>query len=268
MHTSMPWSNVEVKPNSGQQGHVWSGKSFASAIRGDQSNVDEKSRGPSLLSSLPMPKFSQKFGPPSDISAHRKHLQEQYKIQSDQISDIEDVLSQLENMFNEQTNTEDYRKTRDALKQKLDERATKRLQLQRDINELERVERVQELNNEINGDLDDIFSQIEIERQKGFQEYIERLSPDNSINGSEEEYHSNTTPEPSRTPTQFNVNASEFKPSPKRNNENVKKPNQPTVTYHQPGYIMFPVRTVSALSTVSNNLVQPHLYTLSKNQKY
>ena len=120
----MPWSNVEVKPNSGQQGHVWSGKSFASAIRGDQSNVDEKSRGPSLLSSLPMPKFSQKFGPPSDISAHvsdtiktnvtlcsihlnyfvqRKHLQEQYKIQSDQISDIEDVLSQLENMFNEQT---------------------------------------------------------------------------------------------------------------------------------------------------------------------
>ena len=108
-------------------------------------------------------------------------------------------------------NTEDYRKTRDALKQKLDERAAKRLQLQRDINELERVERVQELNNEINDDLDDIFSQIEIERQKGFQEYIERLSPDNSINGSEEEYHSNTTPEPSRTPTQFNVNASEFK---------------------------------------------------------
>ena len=112
-------------------------------------------------------------------------------------------------------NTEDYRKTRDALKQKLDERAAKRLQLQRDINELERVERVQELNNEINGDLDDIFSQIEIERQKGFQEYIERLSPDNSINGSEEEYHSNTTPEPSRTPTQFNVNASEFKVRPK-----------------------------------------------------
>ena len=121
----MPWSNVEVKPNSGQQqGHVWSGKSFASAIRGDQSNVEEKTRGPSLLTSLPMPKFNQKFGPPSDISAHvsdtqltnvtlcsiylnysfqRKHLQEQYKIQSDQISDIEDVLSQLENMFNEQT---------------------------------------------------------------------------------------------------------------------------------------------------------------------
>ena len=78
---------------------------------------------------------------------------------------------------------------------------------------MERVERVQELNNEINDDLDDIFSQIEIERQKGFQEYIERCSPDNSITGSEEEYHSNTTPEPSRTPTQFNVNASEFKVS-------------------------------------------------------
>jgi len=268
MNTSMPWSNVEVKSS---QNHVWSGKSFASAIRGDQADENIKSsRSASMPCSMPLPKFTQKFGTPSseDISAHRKHLQEQYNIQCAQISDIEDVLSQLKSMINEQTNTEDYRKTRDALKQKLDERAAKRSQLQKEINDLERVERVQELNNEINDDLDDIFSQIEIERQKGFQEYIERLSPDNSITGSEEEYHSNTTPEPSRTPTQFNVNASEFKPSPKRNNENGKKSNQPTVTYHQPGYIMFPVRTVSALSTVSNNLVQPHLYTLSKNAKY
>ena len=99
------------------------------------------------------------------------------------------------------------------MKQKLDERVQKKIQLQHEISDVEKLERVQELNNEINDDLDDIFSQIEIERQKGFQEYIERLSPDNSITGSEEEYHSNTTPEPARTPTQFNVNASEFKVS-------------------------------------------------------
>lgn len=77
MNTSMPWSNVEVKSS-----HVWSGKSFASAIRGDQQqqqqqhqSADEnnKSRNAASMSnSMPMPKFAQKFGTPTsgDITAH------------------------------------------------------------------------------------------------------------------------------------------------------------------------------------------------------
>merc|ERR1712109_201178 len=139
---------------------------------------------------------------------------------------------------------------------------------------MDRIEmecRVAEMNCEINDDSFDIFNQIEAERRKGYQEYIE--SPDNDSGITEDEDYSNTTPEPSRTPTMFNVNASEFKPSPKRNsgspalstNENgltkletspsnntsstsptsTTTTTSPTVTYHQPGYMILPVRTAT-----------------------
>ena len=93
------------------------------------------------------------------------------------------------------------------------ERREKKSRLLHEIRELEQLERVQELNNEINDDSDDIFNQIEIERRKGYQEYIERLTPDSNQSYSEDDEQniSNTTPEPARTPTMFNVNASEFK---------------------------------------------------------
>ena len=104
-------------------------------------------------------------------------------------------------------------KTRDALQMNMAERREKKSRLLHEIRELEQLERVQELNNEINDDSDDIFNQIEIERRKGYQEYIERLTPDSNQSYSEDDEQniSNTTPEPARTPTMFNVNASEFK---------------------------------------------------------
>ena len=104
-------------------------------------------------------------------------------------------------------------KTREALQMNMAERREKKSRLLHEIRELEQLERVQELNNEINDDSDDIFNQIEIERRKGYQEYIERLTPDSNQSYSEDDEQniSNTTPEPARTPTMFNVNASEFK---------------------------------------------------------
>lgn len=58
------WSNVEVKPTS----HVWSGKSFASAIRGEPPS-DQKPRSMNVGDMMPMPKFNQKYQT-NDISAH------------------------------------------------------------------------------------------------------------------------------------------------------------------------------------------------------
>lgn len=87
--------------------------------------------------------------------------------------------------------------------------------------ELCRVQHLKELNEEINDESDDIFNQIERERTKAFEEYEDqrrediensKRSPISSLT-SEDSHPSNTTPEPSRTPTMFNVNASEFKVS-------------------------------------------------------
>ena len=71
MNTNMPWSNVEVKPQAGQ---VWSGKSFASAIRGDAHASSEKPRDPiggqifQMIPQMPMPKFNHKLN--TDIASH------------------------------------------------------------------------------------------------------------------------------------------------------------------------------------------------------
>merc|ERR1711990_726492 len=173
------------------------------------------------------------------------------------------------------------------------------------------------------GNLDslDIFNQIEQERRKGYLDvtgsggpgnlnepevhpHRHTVSPDNDSGITEDEdysnsnTYSNTTPEPARTPTMFNVNASEFKPSPKRNSgspaqnistneisaltkldtspsnntSSTSPTTSPTVTYHQPGYMILPVRTATqALSTVPNNLVvmrTPQPLYIPNNQKF
>lgn len=305
----MSWSS---KP----QAQVWQTKSFASAIRGAAASGPPPGLGPSpnglpnLHSVQQQPKpteilnlthnhFQQKLSQ-ANISSHLKHLNDQHQIQVDKINEIMTLLKQLENMINDQTNTEDYMKTREALQMNMAERREKKSRLLHEIRELEQLERVQELNNEINDDSDDIFNQIEIERRKGYQEYIERLTPDSNQSYSEDDEQniSNTTPEPARTPTMFNVNASEFKPSPKRNSgspaqnistneisaltkldtspsnntSSTSPTTSPTVTYHQPGYMILPVRTATqALSTVPNNLVvmrTPQPLYIPNNQKF
>merc|ERR1712046_481694 len=214
----MSWSS---KP----QAQVWQTKSFASAIRGAAASGPPPGlggpsptgglsnhihsvqgqvqvggpKGPTEIMNLTHNHFQQKLSQ-ANISSHLKHLNDQHQVQVDKINEIMTLLKQLENMINDQTNTEDYMKTREALQMNMAERREKKSRLLHEIRELEQLERVQELNNEINDDSDDIFNQIEIERRKGYEENI-----------------SNTTPEPARTPTMFNVNASEFKPSPKRN---------------------------------------------------
>jgi len=316
----MSWSS---KP----QAQVWQTKSFASAIRGAAASGPPPGlggpsptgglsnhlhsvqgqvqvggpKGPTEIMNLTHNHFQQKLSQ-ANISSHLKHLNDQHQVQVDKINEIMTLLKQLENMINDQTNTEDYMKTREALQMNMAERREKKSRLLHEIRELEQLERVQELNNEINDDSDDIFNQIEIERRKGYQEYIERLTPDSNQSYSEDDEQniSNTTPEPARTPTMFNVNASEFKPSPKRNsgspalstNENgltkletspsnntsstsptsTTTTTSPTVTYHQPGYMILPVRTATqALSTVPNNLVvmrTPQPLYIPNNQKF
>lgn len=304
----MSWSSTSKS----QAQSVWQTKSFASAIRGAANGPPPGLGQPQTLKQNTMATtfdqcvkmaqnsnlFQQKLNQKT-ISSHLKNLNDQHQVQVEKINEIMTLLQQLENMINDQTNTEDYLKTREALQINMAERREKKTRLQMEIREMEQLERVQELNDEINDDSDDIFNQIEIERRKGYQEYIERLTPDSNQSYSEDDEQniSNTTPEPARTPTMFNVNASEFKPSPKRNsaspahnsstNENLlsgfkkvepsnSKPSNtsssPTVTYHQPGYMILPVRTAAtALSTVPNNLMvmrTPQPLYIPNNQKF
>ena len=123
------------------------------------------------------------------------------------------VFSTLETKIQ---NTEDILNTRNALHEKLTERLSKREILEK---ELARLEHLKELNEEINDESDDIFDQIEQERNKQFEEYEHQRRAHTARHKPRERTHStdthpsNTTPEPSRTPTTFNVNASEFKVS-------------------------------------------------------
>jgi hypothetical protein len=89
--------------------------------------------------------------------------------------------------------------------------------------EVRRSQHLKELTEEINDDSDDLFNLIELERVKNAEEYEQQLrqeqnkspsaSSTSSSSENESDRPSNTTPEPSRTPTMFNVNASEFKVS-------------------------------------------------------
>ena len=88
---------------------------------------------------------------------------------------------------------------------------------------MRRSQHLKELTEEINDDSDDLFNLIELERVKNAEEYEQQLrqeqnkspsaSSTSSSSENESDRPSNTTPEPSRTPTMFNVNASEFKVS-------------------------------------------------------
>jgi len=276
-----------MKPNAGAHSHggpgggshnhgVWT-KSFASAIRGSGESETEPKAPFSTKRNEFIPNF-QLQNVKNTTKLKKEKLNEQHTYQIESINSLQEVLTQLESMINEQTNSEEYMKTKAALEEKLREREEKKSRLVAEMDRIEMECRVAEMNCEINDDSFDIFNQIEAERRKGYQEYIE--SPDNDSGITEDEDYSNTTPEPSRTPTMFNVNASEFKPSPKRASENYclsaykgdssNTGSQPTVTYHQPGYMILPVRTAAALSPVSNNLMvmNHHNLYISKNQNF
>jgi hypothetical protein len=83
--------------------------------------------------------------------------------------------------------------------------------------ELKRLKHLKELTEEINDESDDIFNEIERERTNAFLEYEDmkreelKLRNRSTSTSSEESHPNNTTPEPPRTPSIFNVNASEFK---------------------------------------------------------
>jgi|ERR1712227_611306 len=252
---------------------TWS-KSFASTLRGKQEeNLDPKD-SIADLEKLSFPVlYNQRYRqPPCQINQLKTVL----KREEIKILDIKDLLGKLDSMLNTATNTEDILNTRNALHEKLTERLSKREILEK---ELCRLEHLKELNEEINDESDDIFDQIEQERNKQFLEYEHQKREDfeklkNSPSPSEESHPSNTTPEPSRTPTTFNVNASEFKPSGKTNNGesgnyclsaysvHPEGSSSQKVTYHQPGYLLYPVVSSRPLSTIpTNNLVVlPQLY--------
>jgi hypothetical protein len=279
------WTPKTVGP-SARQVPVWS-KSFASAIRGSAESEHHHQLEHQSCNMTPQAVESERTRQSAEMrhyhhyhqlptQTNQDELQAALRREEAKIIDIKDILEKLDSMLNTASNTDEIMTTRNALHEKLTERCAKR-----DILEKEfcRVQHLKELNEEINDDCDDIFNQIERERTKAFQEYehqrredIEnsKRSPASSTASVEDSHPSNTTPEPSRTPTMFNVNASEFKPSGKTktgDNGNyclsaykVDSSNQ-KVTYHQPGYVLYPVVS-RPLSTVTNNLVvlPPPLY--------
>lgn len=272
------WKPKTAAP-SGRQVPVWS-KSFASAIRGSNESMNQCESIKSNIQSLD----NDRIQPIESLYHHHfrqspnqiNQLDAALKREEAKIIDIKDILEKLDSMLNTSSNTDEILTTRNALHEKLNERCNKRELLEK---ELCRVQHLKELNEEINDESDDIFNQIERERTRAFQEYenqkredIEnsKRSPVSSTT-SEDSHPSNTTPEPSRTPTVFNVNASEFKPSGKSklgegSNSNyclsaykVDSQNQ-KVTYHQPGYLLYPIVS-RPLSSVTNNLVVlPQVY--------
>jgi uncharacterized protein YoxC len=275
------WKPKTAGP-SGMQVPVWS-KSFASAIRGS-----DQSLNPEAIKSNIQTLDNDRIQPIESLYHHHfrqtpnqiNQLEAALKREEAKIIDIKDILEKLDSMLNSvsntSSNTDEILTTRNALHDKLNERCNKQELLQK---ELSRVQHLKELNEEINDESDDIFNQIERERTRAFQEYesqkredIEnsKRSPVSSTT-SEDSHPSNTTPEPSRTPTIFNVNASEFKPSGKsklgEGNSNyclsaykVDPSTNQKVTYHQPGYLLYPIVS-RPLSSVTNNLVVlPQVY--------
>lgn len=258
-------------------GPVWS-KSFASTLRGQESFASTL-RGQDLNSEM-IKGMEINDQPFENVYMHNQlrrsscpilQLQTALNREEAKIIDIRDILEKLDDMLTTSSNPEEILNTRNALNEKLTERCSKKEHMDR---ELKRLKHLKELTEEINDESDDIFNEIERERTNAFLEYEDmkreelKLRNRSTSTSSEESHPNNTTPEPPRTPSIFNVNASEFKPSGKSQNESgsnyclsaYKVDSQKTITYHQPGYVIYPA--LRPLNSVSNNLViqLPALY--------
>lgn len=277
---------------------LWQQKSFANAIRGENSGA--ASSGPQhadvaqLLQASAMP--VSRLSPTSRLHSseqnsvssglnlinvqpafnHLETLQQRLTETQRNLREIDEAIHKLDSILHEdhpKLERENLEKTRAVSSEQAETLRKASLSLEREVR---RSQHLKELTEEINDDSDDLFNLIELERVKNAEEYEQQLrqeqnkspsaSSTSSSSENESDRPSNTTPEPSRTPTMFNVNASEFKPSSKspKTSEPLSHtsfqqldPSTQKVTYHQPGFTLFyPIRP-----PMSNNVVMlPQLY--------
>lgn len=277
---------------------LWQQKSFANAIRGENSGAassgTQHADVAQLLqaSAMPVSRLSptSRLHSPEQNSVssglnlinvqpafnHLETLQQRLTETQRNLREIDEAIHKLDSMLHEdhpKLERENLEKTRAVSSEQAETLRKASLSLEREVR---RSQHLKELTEEINDDSDDLFNLIELERVKNAEEYEQQLrqeqnkspsaSSTSSSSENESDRPSNTTPEPSRTPTMFNVNASEFKPSSKSPKTSEPSshmsfqqldPSTQKVTYHQPGFTLFyPIRP-----PMSNNVVMlPQLY--------